>query len=589
MPRSDARSWASLWISERRIIVTMRRSALALLIASVLAGCATTHSTQNALEYPMVPSKKSAPAVRPHPVDLAPSETSAQSSTPTASEGGLSTYTVSASYTDLVSRLRDGYALPEVEDPAIDRQIKFYTSKPQYLDRTFARGERYFYYVVQELEARHMPMELALLPIIESGYNPYAYSRAKAAGIWQFITPTATRHQVRVNWWQDGRRDIMDSTRAALDYLGELHAMFNGDWLLAIAAYNCGEMAVMRSVQRNAAAGLPTDFWHVKLPAETRGYVPSLLAMAKLVRNPEAYGLDFEPIPNKPYFARVEVGGQIDLRVASAILNISDEEMHALNPAFNRWATDPEGPFHLLVPASSARAFAETVAGLTPDQRLPVEHHTLEPKETLAGIAKERNLPLAVVQQLNGSAKFEAKIGDDILLPSTTIIAPLRAGLVIEGETDKLGNPIKSSTTAQVRRHVLGHGETLASRPQQHRVEFESVAQRNGLKPKLSQKIVRTLVTQNDESRPLSADGHRSLAPMQNARDTKPSPHTSRTQSTDQREIRYQVKRGDTVAGISKKFSVTQSQLKAWNRIGNHLPVGEMVVVKVPVERDFGG
>ena len=567
----------------------IRRPALALLIASVLAGCATTHSTQNALEYPMVPSKKSAPAVRPHPADPVVSETSAQNSDSTASERGLNTYTVSTSYADLVSRLRDGYALPGVEDPAIDRQIKFYTSKPQYLDRTFARGERYFYYVVQELEARHMPLELALLPIIESGYNPYAYSRAKAAGIWQFITPTATRHQVRVNWWQDGRRDIMDSTRAALDYLGELHAMFNGDWLLAIAAYNCGEMAVMRSVQRNAAAGLPTDFWHLKLPAETRGYVPSLLAMAKLVRNPEAYGLDFEPIPNKPYFARVEVGGQIDLRVASAILNISDEEMHALNPAFNRWATDPEGPFHLLVPANSARAFAETVAGLTPDQRLPVEHHTLEPKETLAGIAKERNLPLAVVQQLNGSAKFEARVGDDIMLPSMSVIAPLRARLVIEGETDKLGNPIKSSTAGQARRHVLRRGETLASTGQPNHGPGENPAQHNGLKPKFSQKTGRSLVVKNDVSGPMHTVSNSNKSQARTAHDNTPISRASASQSTAQREIRYQVKRGDTVAGIIKRFSVTQSQLKAWNRIGNRLPIGETIIIKVPAEKDFGG
>jgi len=432
-----------------------------------------------------------------------------------------------------------------------------------------------------------MPLELALLPIIESGYNPYAYSRAKAAGIWQFITPTATRHQVRVNWWQDGRRDIMDSTRAALDYLGELHAMFNGDWLLAIAAYNCGEMAVMRSVQRNAAAGLPTDFWHLKLPAETRGYVPSLLAMAKLVRYPEAYGLDFEPIPNKPYFARVEVGGQIDLRVASAILNISDEEMHALNPAFNRWATDPEGPFHLLVPANSARAFAETVARLTPEERFPVEHHILNRKETLAGIAKERNLPIAVIQQLNGSGHFTATVGDDILLPSTSVIA-LRAGLVIEGETDKRGRQIKPASPKQQATNAIQSSETLAS-VRHHQIHSERIGR------EIAEKQTASLENRLQHTTFVSAAARNKttkqspVARNENAKRSTVDNRLSLMVLANRSEIRYQIKRGDTVTALSKKFSVTPEQLRAWNRIGKNLTIGDTIIIRRSYKSDFGG
>jgi len=353
-------------------------------------------------------------------------------------------------------------------------------------------------------------------------------------------------------------------------------------------------MAVARAVQRNAAAGLPTDFWHLRLPTETRGYVPSLLAMARLVRNPENYGLDFEPIPNKPYFARVEVGGQIDLRVAAAILNVSDEEMHALNPAFNRWATDPEGPYHLLVPAAAARPFAEIVAGLTPEQRLPVEHHTLAAKETLASVAKSRNLPLAVVQQLNGSAKFSANPGDEILLPSTLVTAPLRAGLVIEGETDKAGNPIKHNSAVQ--RHVVRRGETLASIAKQNHLELANLAKMNGLKPQAALKPGRQLVvnagnepapapaTVDAVTSPNPAAGHPGRAVGRNSSKT----HTASTQASV-REIRYQVKHGDTLHGLTKKFSVTAEQLKAWNRIGKTLNVGETIVVKVPADKDFGG
>jgi membrane-bound lytic murein transglycosylase D len=308
--------------------------------------------------------------------------------------------------------------------------------------------------------------------------------------------------------------------------------------------------------------------------------------MAKLVRKPEAYGLDFEPIPNKPYFARVEVGGQIDLRVASAILNISDEEMHALNPAFNRWATDPEGPFHLLVPASSARAFAETVAGLTPDQRLPVEHHVLEPKETLAGIAKERNLPIAVVQQLNGSAKFEAKFGDDILLPSTSVIAPLRAGLVIEGETDKLGHPIKQATGKQQAHHVIRRGDVPVSVAQQHLVEATNSSQHG----KSSQQSGQEASAKTNTATTKRPDARVASSRYENESNTSRFTKAGNAKIA-RREIRYQIKRGDTIAAISKKFSVRPDQIWAWNRIGKALSVGETIIIKLPAPAasDFRG
>ena len=572
------------------MIAPTARRLTALAVIAALGACANAPQKAADAHWPMVPTTSTRKAIRPHPIDPMFNATSPGHTAAPEADGLTTVLPAVPSYTDLFARVRDGYSLPEVEDPAIERQLRFYTRKPQYLDRTFARGERYLYYIVQELEARHMPLELALLPMIESAYNPYAYSRARAAGIWQFITPTATRHQVRVNWWQDGRRDILDSTRAALDYLSELHAMFNGDWLLAVAAYNCGENAVARAIQRNEAAGLPIDFWHLKLPTETRGYVPSLLAVAKLVRDPGAYGLDFAPIPNQPYFASVEVGGQIDLRVAAAILTVSDEEMHALNPAFNRWATDPDGPTRLLVPAHAARDFADIAAGLSQDQRLPVERHTLEPKETLASIAKARALPLAVVQQLNGSATFKAQAGDEILLPATLVVAPLKAGLVIEGETDKAGNPIRRSATAQ--RHVVRRGETLASIAKDNHLDVGHLARMNGLKPQANIKPGRRLVVTANHQPSVGGNTEESSSTPTLATTNKTARKAKANSPGIQastREIHYQVKRGDTLHGLSRKFSVTPSQLQAWNRLGKTLTIGETIVVKVAADKDFGG
>ena len=223
----------------------------------IVAACATTPPEPHTNEFAMIP----APAAPPRPEGA---QTAAATIPLPEQPAEQPLITANDQYADLFQRLRAGYQFAPEENGPIDQQINFFVSKPDFLNRTFERGERYLYYVTTELEARHMPAELAMLPVIESSYNPYAYSRARAAGIWQFIAPTATRYQVRVNWWQDGRRDIVDSTRAALDYLEVLHQRF-GDWLLAIAAYNCGEAAVQRAVDHNRDAGLPTTFWNLKL------------------------------------------------------------------------------------------------------------------------------------------------------------------------------------------------------------------------------------------------------------------------------------------------------------------------------------
>ncbi len=453
--------------------------ALAAALA-LLAGCTGTPAREpSARDWGMVPSTRGAhpapaaeptpappPTVEPAPVDPAESLVSLPVPTDTSPLASLA---------NLFDRIRLGYALPDTADKSVALQARYFAGLEDYLDRSFERGERYLYYVVRELEARNMPLELAMLPIVESAYNPYAYSRARAAGIWQFIAPTATRYQVRVNWWQDGRRDIVDSTRAALDYLSELHAMFNGDWYKAIAAYNCGELAVVRAVERNRRAGKPTDFFHLKLPRETRAYVPKLLALSRIVANPAAYGLEFASIRNEPYFARVEVGSQIDLRVAAALIGVSEEELHALNPAFNRWATDPEGPHHLLVPAAAAADFARAIAGLAPELRMPLEHYRLQEGDTIATLAAARELSVPTIRELNGPAWADLRVGDNILLPASRI-APLRPGLIIEGETLVPGFHRKT--------YVVRRGDTLASIARRNRLTVDALAQLNGLEPR---------------------------------------------------------------------------------------------------------
>lgn len=546
-------------------------AALPLLCALAwLAGCATTAAPPSS-DWPMVPStratqpgpKAAAEAKLPSALAAAAAELNAESLVTLPVPPETIPY---ADLPNLFDRIRLGYGLPDVAEPAIDRSVKFFSGKPDFLDRTFERGERYLYYVTRELEARHMPLELAMLPVIESAYNPYAFSRARAAGIWQFIAPTATRHQVRVNWWQDGRRDIVDSTRAALDYLSELNQMFDGDWLLAIAAYNCGEQNVQRAIDRNRAAHQPTDFWHLKLPGETRGYVPALLAMARIVANPDAYGLEFAPIANKPFFAQVEVGGQLDLRVAAAILGVPEDELHALNPAFNRWATDPGGPHHLLVPAQSAQQFAEVVASLTPDQRMPVEHYVLGPDDSIEKLARERDVPAAAIRELNGVVAMNLSAGDEIVLPAMQS-APLRAGLVIEGEL-----PPRSR---HGRAWVVKRGETLATISQHTGVPIAELARLNGLAAKAHlHPGTRLIVAATERARASGRHGGKLAA---NA-------------PAEARRISYVVRRGDTLHGISAKFAVSIAKLREWNRLtGTDVRKGQKLVLYLGREQDYGG
>jgi membrane-bound lytic murein transglycosylase D len=551
------------------------RSALALVVvAAALTGCATT-GTGTGPDWPMVPSKR-APAPAPAP------DTSAATPPPVA-VGAASPQSVAAppvgpEYADIFDRIRAGYGLPDVEHPRIDQQLRLYASRPEHLDRTFERAERYLYYVVRELEQRNMPLELAMLPVVESAYNPYAYSRARAAGIWQFIPPTAARYQVRVNWWQDGRRDIVDSTRAALDYLQVLHDMFDGDWLLAMAAYNCGEGCVGRAVQRNRVAGLRTDFFSLKLPEETRAYVPKLIAMARIVANPADHGLEFTPLENEPYFARVEVGSQIDLRVAAALAGVTEDEMHALNPAFNRWATDPDGPHHLLVPFETAPEFQAAVAKLPQDARMPLERYRVQPGDTVVSLSRAHDVPESTITKLNGLTNSRLPVGEELLLPASASLAPLRAGLIIEGE-----NSPRAARTKKSRTYVVRRGDTLWAIAKRNDMGVDELARLNGLQPNSQLKAGKKLVVKG-------AAGGEQAKPVRTA--SRPAGaakgSAAKGSAADGRRVQYVVRRGDTLHDISRKFSVSVAEIKQWNRLpGSSIRAGQKIVVYV--DNDYGG
>ena len=446
--------------------------------------------------------------------------------------------TAPAQYTNLFDRMRAGFKLDDDGDRrAIDQQLRWYANNPDYLQRAFGRADLYLYHIVAELEARGMPLEIALLPVVESAFEPYAYSRASATGLWQFIPGTGSRYGLRQDWWYDGRRDIVESTRAALDYLQSLHDEFNGDWLLAIAAYNCGELIVERSVAMNRAAGRPVDFWDLWLPKETRAYVPKLLAMRRLVMDPGAYGLEISSIPNQPYFARVATGSQISLKVAAEIAGIKPEELYELNPAFHRWATDPAGPYYLLLPVESAELFTQNLAQLSPDQVLGVTHYTVKRGDSVASVAQHFNTSANVIRDLNDVPEGALTVGDDIRVPAAVSELPakvLLAAARVDGRDRRSRHPHVQ---------VVRRGETLWSIARRNRVDVHTLAAMNGMQPGDALRAGQRIQVPGGSA----GGGH-----------------------VHHRRVVYTVRSGDTVAQIAQLFQCSVPQILAWNGLSSH-------------------
>jgi membrane-bound lytic murein transglycosylase D len=465
-----------------------------------------------------------------------------------------------AQYSDLFDRMRAGFKLEDHPDEhGIDQQLDWFASNPEYLQRAFGRSELYLYHIVTQLEARGMPLEIALLPVVESAFEPYAYSRARASGLWQFIPETGSRYGMKQDWWYDGRRDIVEATRGALDYLQALHDEFNGDWLLAIAAYNCGEMAVERAVDSNRAAGKPIDFWSLKLPAETRAYVPKLLAMKRLVSDPETYGLSISAIPNQPYFARVETKGQINLKLAAEIAGVTPDELYELNPAFHRWATDPAGPHYLLLPVDAALVFNENVTQLTEEQRMGLTHYTVRRGDSVVSVAHQFETTVNVIRDLNGLPEGRLTVGTDLRIPSSTAVALPAKVMLAAARVD--GKVRENRRERRVRIQTVRAGETLWTIARRHGVNVNTLASMNGMRPGDSLRAGQKIRFSSSNT----------------------APHASASAASGGRRVVYIVRAGDTLRQIAKLFQVSVSQILGWNGMHSETQIlkGQKLTIRV--------
>lgn len=366
----------------------------------------------------------------------------------------------------LWTRIHSGFQFDPtlIDSPRVDQQRLHFASQPRYFEITSQRAQRYLHYVVEELDKRGMPLELALLPFVESGYNPMVYSRSQAAGIWQFIPSTGRVFALRQDDLYDGRRDITASTGAALDYLTKLSNMFDGDWLLAVAAYNCGEGCVGRAVKRNQSLGLPADYWNLQLPGETMNYVPRLLALAQIVSSPEQYGILLPELNDEPYFAQVTIKRPLDLFKAAELASTTPDEIRYLNPAFKHRVVTPTGPYQLLIPVNQAEQFSLALASLTDSERVPFARYTVRRGDSLSQIARQHNSSVAALRQANDLRGNLINVGQKLIVPQG-------AGTVLAD----------NRSSASQRTYTVQSGDSLYSIARRFNVEVKQLRAWNGV------------------------------------------------------------------------------------------------------------
>jgi len=466
---------------------------------------------------------------------------------------------------DLLERLRAGFTLPPVHHQRIDAERDWFARHPDYLLRVFTRAQRYLPYISAELDRRDLPLELALLPIVESAYDPFAYSHGRAAGLWQMIPGTATRFGVRQNWWYDGRRDIVDSTRAALDYLDYLYDFNEGDWLNAIASYNSGEGNVKKAVRRNRSAGKAEDFFSLNLSKETSAYVPRLLALVDIVREPERYNVTLPYIADTPQFAVADIGSQLDLALAAELAGIDVDTVYAFNPGYNRWSTDPQGPHTLVLPYDVNDTFLEALEQVPVKDRVRWQRHKVKNGETISEIARDYHTTIPAIRTANNLRGNTIRAGNYLMIPMAS--KPLASySLSADARLAKTQSRARADNKID---HVVRNGESFWSISQRYGVSTRDLSAWNGMAPGDTLPVGRTLVVWSD------------------ANPATPTTVPSTAPGNTTRKLNYTVRNGDSLYLIASRFRVTIAELTRWNNIDKNkiLRPGQKLTMYVDVTR----
>ena len=424
---------------------------------------------------------------------------------------------------DLWSRLRNGFKLvpQELPNAVIDQQAR-YLKNPHYLNTLFNRAKPYIFFVTEQLENADLPLELALLPIVESSYDPLAYSPSHAVGLWQFMQSTGTSYGLHRDRWYDGRRDVIKSTEAAVKYLSHLYKRFDGDWLLALAAYNSGQGAVRKAIKNNHQRGKPSDFWSLKLPRETKNYVPRLLALADLVNDPQAHQFELPTIPNEAFFDRVELTSQIELSKVVEVTGVTESLFIKLNPAFRRSVTPPEGTYHILLPIEASQRLKTFLSNNQPSTWIPYREYQVKSGDTLSHIAQRHQLSSTLIKKTNGLNSDFLRIGQILHIPSSGEIA--------------IATEFK---TMQTLNYKVVAGDTLSEIAEKFKTSTRTIKRSNNLSNNTI-KVGQILLIK---------------APNTLAKPKK------------LRKLSYRVRRGDSLYLIAEKFDLSIFDITQWNNL----------------------
>jgi membrane-bound lytic murein transglycosylase D len=518
---------------------------------------------------------------------------------PAASAASTATTSPAATDTDLWQRIRKGFVLDALDSPLVAEQEAWYASRPDYIQRFVDRGSRYLFHVVEEVEKRGMPTEIALLPVIESAFNPQAYSRAKAAGMWQFIPSTGKSFGLKQDWQADHRRDVLLSTSAAMDYLQKLHAMFDS-WELALAAYNCGEGCVGRAIQKNRKKGLPTDFSSLPLPNETRYYVPKLLAIKNIVLAPGDYGIDLVPVQNRPYFEKVAAPDRMDVKLAARLAQMSEEEFAALNPASHRpVAATSTGAF--LVPIEKADVFRDNLALYRELQGPLVSWRMVYAKrgESVDAVAARHGMTAAYLRATGGPFKEKkGKLTQNVsfMAPNAKdarqIDATLQKNIALKAEKTEqtvgahpagldAPPPVRAEAAAsasaaakdasavrpdviEVTVHRVVRGETLFSLARLYGTSVEDIRDRNRLETANLREGQQLQIVGGTMPNAGMVAAHVASLPVSTTNKA-----VARTAASGRHAggATHLIRSGETLYGIALKYGVTLADLLRWNRL----------------------
>ncbi len=464
--------------------------------------------------------------------------------------------------------LRQEFTLPHYEDnPKVQEQIDWIMNNQDFLYRSASRAAPYLYYILQQVHKRRLPAEVALLPIFESSFNPFASSPVGAAGIWQMMPDTASGYGIKQNWWYDGRRDVVISTQAALNYLAYLGNFFDGNWLYAIAAYDTGEGNLLSAIKKNIRYGESTDFWNLPVAQETKDYIPKLLALATVISHPERYPVELPYVRNAPYLAQVDIGTQIDLKHAATLAGLSFKELKQFNPGYNRGTTDPNGPYKLTLPIENVVRFTENLEMSPQYKDSSWMRYKVKSGETLTSIAKKFDTSPSQLKKFNTIfSRKKLKPGASIAVPQSSDTDDGQYAANTPSKTvTKINTRLKQNYNG---RYTLQPGDTLYM--VRNGDDLNKVARRFHITTDMLKQA------NNISASKRLPVGEQLIIPThtETADETGPRPQLTPGDTL------YMVRKGDTIEKIAKKYHITPSTLRLNNLMAsNDVKEGDQIII----------